>query len=437
MGAVKETFCSHFLMYQVTTLKSGLKVISKELKTIKTVLLRINLKAGSKFVPQGKEGLAHLLEHMVMKGSKRYPSSLTVLRTIEELGGTINGRTGPENATYFVKVIAEDLEKAAEVLFPLVITPLLNKGEFPGEKKIVLEEVARYEDRIENLVSDNFYISVFGKHPLGKRVLGYRETVENLSTGDVTNFFNTYYLPKNIVISAAGNVDHDQLVGLVQKWFRASAKGRDLPKYKKFEPGQEGPRATILRRGANQAHLMLGFLIPPRSLTEYIRARFVCRLLQSKDRLFAKLREREKLAYGVDASYFTYQDGSILLISGGFSHNRVAEAVKALAGELQALKEKLVAKNELAKIRKLIEVGLLFAFETPGGWVNFALFGNDLLGHAIEPEEYLREVSKVTADDIQRFAQEIFVSERAYLSTVHENINTEDLEKLIRDGLRT
>lgn len=423
-------------MYQVTTLKNGLKVISKELKAAKTILLQVSVKAGSKFVPIGKEGLAHLSEHMIMNGSDKYPKPLLVRRTIEELGGTINGRTGVETAIYFVKVATRDLEKVADVLFSLITTPLLDGKELVDEKKIVLEEIAKYEDSVGNSVSDNFYSLVFKGHSLGKRILGYRETVEDISMGNVSEFFSGYYLPQNIVVCAAGGIKHAKLTDLIQGYF-ATAANKEVPEYKRFQSDPEGPKVRILKKTSNQARIVLGFLTYPRNIKDHILGKFVCRLLNSTDRLFGRLREQEQLAYSVSATYDVYQDAALHLIRGGFSYNRVGEAVKVLTEELQVLKGKPIEENELAKIRKLIEVDLLFAFETPGGWVNFALSGNDLLGHAIEPEEYLREVSKVTAGAIKSFAQEIFVPEGAYLSTVHENINTEDLEKLIREGLRT
>ena len=422
-------------MYQTTVLNNGLKIITKELSDAKTVLLQVTFKAGAKFSPPGKGGLAHFMEHMVRNGSRKYPSPLLLLRAIEELGGISNAETSKEDAHYWIKVASEDLEKAADITFSLVTDPLLDQKELPGEKKVILEEIARHNDQIGMLISDEFHTLVFGDHSLGHRGLGYPETIRGFATQDFLRFFSNFYLAQNAIVYAAGNLKHTQITELAQKYFPQTSE-RALPSYQPFQNASSGPQVRILRKPSQQAVTVLGFLTFPKNFTEHIQEDILTELINSKDRLPARLREKEHLAYSVGARYRQFQDASLVMANGGFSLDKIKKAVQALTEEFQKVKENPIEKRELTKIKKIVEVGLLSSLEKPSGWVDFALFGNDFAGRPIEPEDYLEEIKKISPEDVQRLAQKTFTPERAYLATVHESLEASELEKILSQGLR-
>jgi len=421
-------------MFERTILDNGLKIISKELKDTETVTVKISVSAGSKFVEPGKEGLSHLVEHMVMNGSKRYPDPLAVRRAIEELGGYINADTSKEEANYRVKVVADDLEKAVDVLFSLIDEPLLDKRELEDEKKVIYEEIARAEDKLERRLLDKFFTLLFREHPLGKRVLGYQDKLKRISTDEVREFFKNFYVPENIVVCAAGRVSHTRLVNLVNNYLGSLKRGR-LRSYDEFIPLVDGPKASVLDERAQQARLLLGFPTKPQNLEAHILNMFIVQLLCSNDRLSARLRVREKLAYDVSAAYSEFSDASLVLVYGGFSYNRVRKAIKSITDELRSIKKNPIRSKEFNKVRKLFETNLIFKLETPEDWIEFALRWNLILGNPIEPENYLKELEEIEPEDIQRLAQKLFVPENSYLAVVHKDKRAGEFEELLREGL--
>jgi len=420
-------------MFSKTTLENGLKIITHEQPGVESVYVDVEVSAGSKYCPPGKEGLAHFVEHMVMNGTKNYPSPLDVRRAIESLGGVINAFTGKESVDYIVKVLYKDLEKAAEVIFPLTTSPLLSESEIPGEQKIILEEIAQRQDHIGKKVSDASFKLIFGEHPLSHPVLGYPETISKIKNTDVVSFFRKFYAPENTVIVASGNVFHESFVELVKYYF--SNKEIKPPVYSEFRYQQFGPRAVVMAEESKQANLRLLFPNSPKNLHDYLVGKSLSSLLSSKDRLFARLREKEKLVYSIGTGSNRYKDLSVLNVYGGFSYSELVKSVKVVCEELKRTKEEDIKPEELKKIKKLIEVDLLFGLETPDVWVDFIFNWNHFLGDPIEPKQFLGELEKISAGEIRKLAQKIFVPENAYLAVSHKSVTAKELEKILREGL--
>ena len=421
-------------MFQTTILKNGIKVITKNLREAQTIYVEVYVAAGSKYCHLKKEGLAHFLEHVVMNGSKKYPDTLLVKRKIEEIGGSISAVTGKERVGYWIKVARGDLEKGLDVLLSLVSDPLLEDGELGGEKKIVLEEIAKAEDNVEKRVSKAFFSLAFGGHPLGVPGLGYPESLMGIGYEDVSGFYRDYYVAPNITVCASGRLDHDELVKLAETGLQNLGE-TSPPAYVPFVSGKTGPKVVVLEERGQQARALLGFLYQPRTFRDYILNLFIAHLLWSKDRLYARVREKEKLAYDIRPYVNRFQDSSFLAVYGGFNYEKVGRALNSILEELASLKHNSVGSQELDKIKKLMEVGLLFELEVPKGWVDFALDWYNLVGKVVEPEEFVEEVYKVKAEDVLNLAKEIFVPERAYLSVTHGEMKPSDFEKIISEKL--
>uniref|UniRef100_A0A831Z1J6 Insulinase family protein n=1 Tax=candidate division WWE3 bacterium TaxID=2053526 RepID=A0A831Z1J6_UNCKA len=421
-------------MFSTTTLGNGLKIITHEQPGVESVYIDIEVSAGSKYCPSGKEGLAHFVEHMIMNGTKDYPSGLDLSRAIQNLGGKLNATTWKESVNYWVKVLYKDLDKAAEIFFPLVISPLLSENEFAGERKIILEEIARAQDRLERKVSDSLFKIVFGNHPLAHPGLGYPETLARIKHADITSFVSEFYVPGNIVISASGKAPHERFVELVKSYF-SDIKNRLAPSYTGFEYHQSGPRAVVLAEESKQASLILSFPNSPQKLHDHMVERVLVSILMSRERLSERLREKEHLAYEVGMRSFRLRDLSLPSVFGGFTYSEVAKSVSIICEELKRFKDDGVPTEELEKIKKVVEVSLLFDLESPGKWSEFILDWNHFLGDPIEPEKFLNELEKVSADEIRELSQKIFVPENAYLSVSHKNVTAKELEDILRAGL--
>lgn len=421
-------------MFSTTTLKNGLKIITHEHHDSNIIYIEVSVSGGSKYSPQGKEGLAHFVEHMVMNGTRKYPSGLDIRRAVENLGGKSNAVTSKESASFWVKVLHEDLDQAAEILFPLVVSPLLSKSELTGERKIILEELSREQDRLERKVNNSLFKLVFGGHPLAHPVLGYSETISKIKHEDIASFVKDFYVPKNMVVAVAGKLSHESFVALIEDYFFDFENYRP-PVYSEFSYRQFGPRAVVLIEDSKQANLIMSFPSFPRNLRDHLIEKVMSYLMSSHDRLFARLREKEKLAYTVEMYRPRFKDLSLISVHGGFTYSEVSRAVSTICEELKKIKEEEISPEELRKIKKLIEVDLLFDLEKPSKWVEFVLEWNHFLGDPIEPQQFLDELAKVSADEIRELAQKIFVPDNAYLSVSHRDITSEELEEILLKGL--
>ena len=422
-------------MFSTTILKNGVKVISHEHKDSRTAYIEVRVKAGSKYCPPGKEGLAHFLEHMIMNGSSKYPSGTQVRSAVGDFGGGINASTGAESLGVWINFAREDLIKAGDIIFPLVTDPLLDREELEGERKSILEEIARTQDSLKRKVSDALYSLVFSGHPLSQPTIGFPKTVEAITWEDATSFFKTHFVPSNITVVSSGGINHLEFAQLVESHFSKIEKQK-VPLYENFRLRFTGPKAVVLKEPSNQARVMLGFVLEPvSSVQDFVLTDVISGILNSPDRLRNRLRERENLAYEVGSFLDNYEDVSIVDVSGGFNYSRADYAVGVICEELRLLKEETVGKKELSRLIKKVEVSLLFDLEDPETWAKFALRWNRLLGITLTPDEYLSALGNVSPPDLRNLARRIFVPERAFLSVSHRNIKGEKFEKLLSEKL--
>lgn len=423
------------MMFSTTILKNGTKIISHEHKGSRTAYIEVRVKAGSKYCPSGKEGLAHFLEHMIMNGSSKYPSGTHVKRAVGNFGGKINASTGTESLSIWIKFAREDLTKAGDIIFSIVTDPLLAKEELEGERNIILEEIARTQDSLKGKISDALYSLIFSGHSLSHPIGGYPKTVETIAWEDITPFFKIHFVPSNMTVVSSGGIEHKEFVRLAERYFSRLEK-RPVPTYQIFKPNLPGPKAIVLNEPSNQARVMIGFVLESgKNLQDFVLTDALNGILNSPDRLRDRLRERENLVYDVSAHRDNYEDVSIVSVEGGFNYDRADYAVGVVCEELRLLKEKPVGKEELARLIKKVEVSLLFDLEDPETWANFAFRWDRLLGITLTPDEYLQKLNKVSPPDLQNLARRIFVPEKAFLSVSHRNIKSEKFEKIISEKL--
>lgn len=422
-------------MHQTTTLENGLKIITHEQPGIESVYVDIEVSSGSKFSPPGKEGLAHFAEHMVLNGNEKYPTGLDVTRAIKNLGGKMNASTGKESVNYWVKVLHKDLDLAAEVIFPLITSPLLSEKGLDGERKIILEEISRAQDNLERKVSDALFRLFFGEHSLAHPGLGYPESLNIINHTDITSFVKKFHNPKNIVVVASGGLSHDKFVDLVESYFSKISGGQQSEAYSKFKYRRLGPKAVVLTDDSKQARLVLSFPNLPRTSHDHMVERVLSSILHSSDRLDARLREKEHLAYEVGMRRFRTIDLSLPSVFGGFTYSEVAKAVSIICEELERFKKEGTSSEELGRIKKVIEVDLQFGLEAPEGWADFILNWNHFLGDPISPEKFLNELARISAEEVKELARKIFVPDNAYLAVSHREITSNELEEILQKGL--
>jgi len=420
-------------MYQITKTESGIKFITHEIPNSQTVHIEVEVEAGSKYCPDGQEGISHFTEHMVMNGSTQYPSGLAVRRAIDNLGGYINASTGTEIANYRLRVASEDFITGTDVLFSFLSAPLLSQKEQGGEQRIILEEIAKANDSLPSRIGNATFSLIFGKHPLAYPVLGYQETIRKIRNEDVKMFFQHFYSPSRIVVATSGKVSHNQLVDAVGKYFGKNPPPTS-PSYAEFTPRKDGPKVQILDEKTQQTHLFLAFLGKVQSPKEMAVWKILTRVLSGTNRLFERLREKENLTYDISVKSFTTKDVMGIFITGGFPLQKTERSLAVICEELTKVCTSLVGEEELARTQKILEVGQLFRLEDPEEWIDLALYTNWLFGDPLDPQTYIKELKEVKAEQIRELARKIFRPQNVYLVATPSKLNAEELQKILKNG---
>ncbi len=406
--------------HRITTLDSGVRVVSEPLPAVRSVALGFWIGAGSAHEHDGEAGISHLLEHMLFRGSERYGSE-EIDQIFDAMGAELNAGTDKEATSVYSRVLDRHLERAFDVIADMVWRPLM--GELEAEREVVLEEIAMYEDDPQDRVFDVLGEAVFGDHPLGRAVIGRAEVVGSATREQLRAFHAAHYTPAEVVIAAAGSVEHDALVEMA----RAAEAGRDVETAVAASAagdphvdgavsldGVGGPpferRVRFLRKETEQYHLCLG----GRGMAREDERRFALRVLDNilgggaSSRLFQEVRERRGLAYSVFSFSNLYaQTGEVGLYVGTRPEN-LTEAVAVLAAELERFVREPADAQELERSRENAKGRMVLAMESTAARMN--RLGSSVLCDLpiLSVEEVIARIDAVTMDDLRELAAELF-----------------------------
>jgi predicted Zn-dependent peptidase len=388
--------------HRITKLDSGVRVATERMDSVRSVALGFWIGAGSALESTDQAGISHLLEHMLFRGTDRYgPGDID--RIFDAMGSTLEAETDREDTTLHARVLDQNLEQAARVMAEMVWAPSLN--DLQAEREVVLEEIAAYEDDPQERVFDVLGQAIFGAHPLGRPVIGSVETVAQVSAEDLRAYHAAWYVPGNVVLAAAGNVDHDALVEIVTA--AGVIEGEPAPRTAPAPAADRRVRFVV--KDTEQYHVCIGGLALPYS----DERRFALYLLDnmlgslSYSRLFEKVRERG-LAYSVysfDSQYSTTGEVGVYV---GTRPENLAETISVVAQELERLLVDPAEQQELARSRANARGRLLLSLESP-----MSRMGN--LGHCVlgdipilSPDEVMQRIDAVTVDDLRELARELY-----------------------------
>jgi predicted Zn-dependent peptidase len=383
----------------LTTLPSGLRIVSQHMDHAVTVSLGIWIGAGSRDELPHEHGLAHLLEHMAFKGTARR-NALEIAEEIESVGGDLNAATSVEYTCYTARVLGSDLPLAVDILSDILTAPALTAEELKREKGVILQEISAVQDTPDDLVYDRFLQAAFPDQPLGRPILGTAKTVKGFTPDAIRAYLARHYHAGNMVLAASGAVDHAELVALAEKHLSALPPG----------PATADPREAGHYRGGEariksdeeQVHLVLGFPGQPFSNGAHYPLQIFSSVLGGglSSRLFQQVREQRGLAYAVDAFHWPFSDCGVFGISAGTAPEDVGELVDvALACLRQAAED--VSEVEVARARAQMKVGLLASLESPGGKLEQMARQVLLFGRAIPREELAARLDAVTLEDVR------------------------------------
>ena len=419
-------------VYERTTLSNGLRVLTAPLPHAQSVACYIMLAAGSRYENASNRGIAHFAEHMFFKGTEKRPSSRDLTTVVDGMGGEFNAFTSKEYTGYYIRCAGEKRDTALDVLVDMIRNSKFDSEELEREKGVILEEMNMYFDTPRDYVSSIYEELLFGDNPLGWETLGKRDTVKAATRETFTDYLGHWYTPARMVVGVAGMVGDDLIPRLEDLLGDMSGNGTGVPTPAAVDHSSE-PRVRAHSKDSDQAQICVG--VPSYALAH--PDRYALQLLGTvlgtgmSSRLFLEVRERRGLAYYVYGLNSAYTDAGTLYAQGGVDINRVDEAISVIVEEFRKMAEDIVPADELEKARALAKGRFVLQTESPNGLILFGLRREVLEGTAPEPEELLAGLDAVTAEDVQRVAQDVIGTQGMRLAVIGPFDDPARFEKLL------
>src|SRR6476646_8875117 len=415
---------------EMTTLANGVRVITEAMPHVRSVSVGIWVGSGSRRESAEQNGISHFIEHMLFKGTTTR-SAEAIAREVDSIGGNLDAFTAKELVCFNTKVLDQHLALAMDVLTDLVLHPMFRPEDIDKEKGVILEELKMEADSPDYLVHEIFSSNFWKGHPLGKPILGTRETVKRFDREMVADYYRAVYTPANLVLTAAGNLTHDNMVELARRHLESLAPNGDVP----ADPPPSTHARIALRdkKSLEQTHMCLGVPSYPLPHAE----RFACYVLNTllgggmSSRLFQNIRERQGLAYAVFSELNPYRDTGCLSIYAGTSVESARKVVESITREFRQLKEQRVTDEELRRAKDHLKGSLMLGLESTGSRMSNLARQEMYFGKFFTLDELLESIEIVTADDVRRIAQTFFDPKQIALTILG---NLEKL-KIGRDDL--
>ncbi|HWI08266.1 MAG TPA: pitrilysin family protein [Solirubrobacteraceae bacterium] len=395
---------------ELTVLDSGVRVVTEAMPAVRSVTLGFWIATGSANETEAEAGLSHLVEHMLFRGTDRY-GSLEIDQMFDAMGAELNAGTSKENTSVYARVIDEHVPQAFDVVADMVWHPRMQESDLANEREIVLEEIAMYEDEPQELVFDAIGEAVFGDHPLGRAVIGRADVIAGTSAEGLARFHAEHYAPADIVIAAAGSLEHEAIVELAQAIdIPQRPPGPRVP----HVPSQLPPRLRFLRKDTEQYHLTLGAPGPARNDDQRFAARVLDNIVggTSSSRLFQEVREHRGLAYSVYSFQALFAGVGQLGIYLGTRPDNVVAALKVVADELTRLREDGVTPEELERSKENVKGRIVLSLESTASRMN--RLGLAVLGDLplLTIDEVVELLDGVTIDEVNSLLRERLAPER-------------------------
>jgi predicted Zn-dependent peptidase len=394
--------------HRLTELDSGVRVVTETVPSVRSIALGMFVGTGSRNEAPAQAGVSHFLEHLLFKGTDRF-SSVEIDQIFDGMGAEVNAGTGKETTSIYSRFLDQHLERALDVMADMVLRPAY--PDIDSERQVVIEEIAMYEDEPSEKVHDVLAEAVFGDHPLGRPIIGTAEVISSVPVPDIAGYHDERYVASNIVVSAAGNLDHDQLVEMVARL--ATPPGGSAEPAPPA-PSAIAPRACFHSKQTEQYHLCLGGPGIPRA----DERRFVLRVLDtilggsSSSRLFQEVREKRGLAYAVYSYSSQYVDSGQVGVYVGTRPDNVAEAMDVIAAELRRIATEPVGADELVRAKENVKGRLALSLESTLTRMN-RLGGSVLMGMPLlSLDEMVERIDRVSAEEVAALAGELFAPER-------------------------
>jgi len=397
------------------SLPNGIRIVTEVMPHVRSVSLGVWIGSGSRVENGSENGISHFIEHMVFKGTKNR-SAEDIARSVDSVGGGLDAFTSKELVSFNTKVLDEHLPLALDILADLVLNPLFRQEDIEKEKSVILEEIKMEADQPEFVLHETFISNFWKGHGLGKPILGTKESVKKFGRELLLDYYGRVYSPKNILITAAGNLDHDEIVRLVREKFEALEARGAVPV--DSMPTTHAPLVLKKKESLEQLHIAMG--VPAYRLAHKLR--FPLYVLNTvlgggmSSRLFQDIREKQGLAYAVYSELNLFSDTGCLTVYAGTAVETAKQVVESVVGEFRQLKEQLIAEEELRRAQDHLKGSLMLSLESTSSRMSNLARQELYFDRFMTLDEMIDSIEAVTREQVQSIACEFFKTENIALA---------------------
>lgn len=401
------------LNHKLHTLKSGLKVITIPMEAASLTVMALS-NTGSRYETESQYGIAHFFEHIVFKGTKKYPQAQDLAEAVDSVGANFNAFTGKEYTGYYVQVASRHFDLALDVVSDMLLTPRLRQEDIDREKGVIIEEMNMYADMPASDIGDRFEEMAFRGNGLSHKIIGTKETVKSITTQDFKEFLDTWYGLDNLVVVIAGDktvVDKKETLDKIEEMFSKDGDRQSAPKHESLDGIFSDEKHVFVNKKTEQSHFTFGWP----GIERKSKDRYTLGLLSAiiggnmSSRLFSEVREKRGLCYYVRSEVAQFHEGGLLGGSAGVDPQRVEEAIKVSLDEFHQLAhgEKPVTSKELERAREYVIGKMTLGLEDSQSVSQFYGLKQLLHGKVETPEEVIHNIREVTLEEVQSLAKQL------------------------------
>ncbi|MCI5060328.1 MAG: insulinase family protein [Alphaproteobacteria bacterium] len=392
---------------QSTTLENGLRIVTDTVPTVESVALGVWTDVGTRHEDLTHNGVAHMVEHMMFNGTPTR-SAKEIVEQVESVGGQMNAYTSRENTAYYVHLLKEHVTLALDVISDMIQRPLFPDAEIEKERGVIIQEIGMTLDTPDDLVFDLYQETAYPDQALGAPILGTTEIIQNMNKETLFDYVGRFYTPSKLVLSVAGNIDHDEIVKQAQEMFC------DLPEDKAdtLKPANYHGGEKKVQKDLEQNHVVLGFQGISKTDPDYYKAVLLSTILGGgmSSRLFQEVREKHGLVYSVYSSHVAYMDDGQFEIYAGTGPDKLPKLIPVICDEIQKIMQEDVAQRELERAKSQVKSSILMGRESMLSRANRQAKYMISFNEELDIAGILQKIEQVNVGDIQQTAQKVFKS---------------------------
>ncbi len=420
-------------MYNKFVLKNGIRVVTENIKHVKSVSVGVWVETGSRHENRNNNGVSHFIEHLLFKGTKNRTAK-EIAETIDSIGGQLNAFTSKECTCFYAKVLDNHLKTAIDVLSDMLLNSKFDKNDIEKEKSVILEEINMYEDSPEELVHDLLSQTIFNSHSLAFPILGKSGILKKLSRKDILDYFYKYYIPDNIVISVVGNINVKETHNLLNEYF-SNLNGNNV-NFESNKPPTLYQRLKYRNKSTEQLHLCLGMEGIAQGKDELYSLLVMNNIFggSMSSRLFQKVREEKGLAYSIYSYPSSYKDIGIFTIYVGLNPKQLHLVSELIINEINTIRNEVSNEEEIYKAKEQLKGNFILGLENTTSRMTALGKSELLLGKIETQQEIIEKINKVKPNDINNIIENVFNKNKFNISYVgnvdDENVFNEKLKNI-------